>query len=73
VTPIQLDLLAFAHFNAPAGLAGWHLHAARLLADWLVYLVPLSLALLWLSGANAAGSPGSRPRSRAWQGGAGRL
>lgn len=50
----QLDLLAFAHFNAPASLADWQLNTARFLAEWLVYLVPLSLVLLWLSGASAA-------------------
>jgi len=54
MTLARLDLLAFEHVNASAGLAGWHLEAATLLALWLVYLVPLALVALWLSGAGAA-------------------
>ncbi|HVB49800.1 MAG TPA: phosphatase PAP2 family protein [Burkholderiales bacterium] len=54
MTLARLDLLAFEHINASAGLAGWHLEVATLLAVWPVYLVPLSLVALWLSGAGAA-------------------
>lgn len=54
MTLTQLDILAFKHVDAAAGLAGWHLGAATLLAQWLVYLVPLSLVALWMSGAGAA-------------------
>ncbi len=50
----QLDILAFKHVDAAAGLVGWHLEAATLLAEWLVYLVPISLVALWMSGAGPA-------------------
>ncbi|MDA8109336.1 MAG: phosphatase PAP2 family protein [Betaproteobacteria bacterium] len=50
----QLDVLAFERLDAAAGLAGWHLEAATLLAEWLVYLVPIALVALWLSGSGAA-------------------
>lgn len=50
----QLDILAFRNVDAGAGLAGWHLEVATFLAHWLVYLVPLSLVTLWMSGAGAA-------------------
>ncbi|HVB82773.1 MAG TPA: undecaprenyl-diphosphatase [Candidatus Binataceae bacterium] len=54
MTLLQLDRLAFTHINASASLAGWHLEAATQLAEWLVYLVPFALVMLWLTGAGPA-------------------
>ncbi|MCA1248716.1 undecaprenyl-diphosphatase [Massilia sp. MS-15] len=46
----HLNLILFAVLNAPAGLDGWPLLGAIFAAEWLIYLVPLSLVVLWLAG-----------------------
>lgn len=46
----QLNLELFSTINAQPGLAGWQLSAALLAAEWLIYLVPLGLVLMWVSG-----------------------
>jgi len=47
----HLNLILFSFLNAHAGLAGWHLTAATFAAEWLIFLVPLTLVLLWAGGA----------------------
>lgn len=46
----HLNLTLFSSINASAGLAGWQLLSARFAAEWLILLVPLSLAALWIGG-----------------------
>ncbi|MFL6676215.1 MAG: phosphatase PAP2 family protein [Massilia sp.] len=46
----QLNLLLFSSINAEAGLAGWRLQAGVFAAEWLIFLVPMVLVLLWISG-----------------------
>ena len=41
----------FHLINANAGLSGWRLQAAIGVAEWTIALVPLSLIVLWMSGA----------------------
>jgi undecaprenyl-diphosphatase len=47
----QPNLSLFSALNAQAGLSGWQLLSARFAAEWLILLVPLSLAALWIGGA----------------------
>jgi undecaprenyl-diphosphatase len=47
----QLNLALFSALNAHANLSGWQLMSARFAAEWLILLVPLSLAALWIGGA----------------------
>jgi undecaprenyl-diphosphatase len=49
----HLNLSLFSLINAHAGLAGWRLSASLFAAEWLILLVPLLLAALWISGAPA--------------------
>lgn len=46
----HLNLILFASLNAPAGLSGWQLLSSRFAAEWLILLVPLTLAALWIGG-----------------------
>lgn len=47
----HLNLILFSDLNAHAGLNGWQLLGAVFAAEWLIFLVPLTLVLLWLGGA----------------------
>ena len=47
----HLNLILFSAFNADAGLAGWQLLGAVFAAEWLIFLMPLSLVMLWAGGA----------------------
>jgi len=49
----QLDLLWFSLLNADAGLHGWRLALGLFAANWLILLVPLGLAGLWMHGGVA--------------------
>jgi undecaprenyl-diphosphatase len=40
----------FAALNAHAGLTGWQLSGAVFAAEWLIFLMPLSLVMLWFGG-----------------------
>jgi undecaprenyl-diphosphatase len=51
----HLNLLWFSSLNAAAGLHGWRLGMALFIAERLILLVPIGLALLWMSG-DAAGA-----------------
>lgn len=42
----------FELLNAAPGLDGLHLGCARFLAEWVIYLIPLSMAVSWLRGAS---------------------
>lgn len=46
----NLNLLWFSLINADAGLHGWRLQLAVFAAKWLILLVPIGLAGLWMSG-----------------------
>ncbi|GAB3459077.1 undecaprenyl-diphosphate phosphatase [Massilia terrae] len=46
----HLNLILFSALNASAGLSGWQLLSARFAAEWLILLVPLTLAALWIGG-----------------------
>ncbi|MEX5748583.1 phosphatase PAP2 family protein [Massilia sp. X63] len=46
----HLNLILFSTLNAHAGLTGWQLVGAVFAAQWLIFLVPLSLVMLWLGG-----------------------
>jgi undecaprenyl-diphosphatase len=46
----NLNLLWFSLINADAGLHGWRLDASIFAAKWLILLVPIGLAGLWMSG-----------------------
>jgi len=48
--PEHLNLILFSLLNAKTDLAGWQLYGAMIAAKWLILLIPLILALLWLSG-----------------------
>lgn len=43
--------LWFSHINAAPGLGGWQLFAALAMAEWLIWLIPAGLVLLWFVGA----------------------
>jgi undecaprenyl-diphosphatase len=49
----NINLLWFSMVNANAGLHGWRLELALFSAEWLILLVPIGLAGLWMSGAGA--------------------
>jgi undecaprenyl-diphosphatase len=49
----QFNLMLFSAVNAQADLAGWQLMGALFAAEWLIFLVPLSLLLLWTGGTGA--------------------
>jgi undecaprenyl-diphosphatase len=49
----HLNLLWFSLLNADAGLHGWRLGIGLFAAKWLILIVPLGLAGLWMSGDNA--------------------
>jgi undecaprenyl-diphosphatase len=57
----HLNLTLFSALNAHAGLAGWRLMGAVFAAEWLIFLVPCSLVLLW-----AGGGPGREVALRAF-------
>jgi undecaprenyl-diphosphatase len=46
----HLNLILFFTLNAQAGLTGWQLMAAIFAAQWLIFVMPLSLVMLWLGG-----------------------
>ena len=46
----HLNLLLFSALNAHAGLTGWQLLGAVFAAQWLIFLMPLSLVMLWVGG-----------------------
>jgi undecaprenyl-diphosphatase len=46
----HLNLLWFSSLNAAAGLHGWRLELGLFLAERVILLVPVGLALLWMSG-----------------------
>ncbi len=50
----HLNLLLFSALNAQAGLAGWQLLSAIFAAQWLIFVVPVSLVMLWMGGAGPA-------------------
>jgi undecaprenyl-diphosphatase len=45
-----LNRTLFLMINATASTPEWQIMVARLTADYVIYLVPLTLAALWLSG-----------------------
>ena len=47
----HLNLILFSALNAEAGLSGWQLLGAVFAAEWLIFLVPLTLVLLWIGGS----------------------
>jgi undecaprenyl-diphosphatase len=47
----HLNLLWFSLLNADAGLHGWRLELGVFAAKWLILIVPIGLAGLWMSGA----------------------
>lgn len=49
----HINLILFSALNAHAGLTGWQLMGAVFAAQWLIFLVPLSLVMLWLGGGQA--------------------
>ena len=49
----HLNLTLFSLLNAQAGLAGWQLLGAVFAAQWLIFLMPLALVMLWTGGGNA--------------------
>ena len=49
----HLNLILFSALNAHVGLTGWQLLGAVFAAEWLIFLVPLSLVALWLGGGPA--------------------
>lgn len=50
----HLNLILFSALNAHAGLTGWQLLGALFAAEWLIFLVPLSLVTLWMAGPGPA-------------------
>lgn len=50
----HLNLLLFSFLNAQAGLTGWQLLSAIFAAEWLIFVMPLSLVMLWMGGARPA-------------------
>ena len=57
----HLNLTLFSALNAHAGLTGWQLLGAVFAAEWLIFLVPSSLVLLW-----AGAGPGREVALRAF-------
>jgi undecaprenyl-diphosphatase len=62
----HLNLLLFSFLNADAGLHGWRLEVGVFAAKWLILLVPIGLAGLWMSGQAGTRSPAARPIARGW-------
>lgn len=58
----HFNLILFSALNAHDDLAGWQLQGAVFAAEWLIFLVPLSLLLLWTNGAG----PGRETALRAF-------
>ncbi|MCC2954706.1 undecaprenyl-diphosphatase [Massilia sp. IC2-477] len=50
----HLNLLLFSFLNAQAGLTGWQLLSAIFAAEWLIFVMPLSLVMLWMGGTGPA-------------------
>ncbi len=50
----HLNLILFSVLNAHAGLTGWQLLGAIFAAQWLIFVMPLSLLMLWAGGSGAA-------------------
>ena len=46
----HINLILFSALNAHAGLTGWQLMGAVFAAQWLIFLMPLSLVMLWFGG-----------------------
>ena len=46
----HLNMLWFSLINADAGLQGWRLGIGIFAAKWLILLVPIGLAGMWLNG-----------------------
>lgn len=46
----HLNLILFSALNAHADLTGWQLLGAIFAAQWLIFIVPLSLVMLWTGG-----------------------
>ena len=46
----HLNLILFSALNAHAGLTGWQLLGAIFAAQWLIFVMPLSLVMLWIGG-----------------------
>jgi undecaprenyl-diphosphatase len=49
-TPEAFNQALFLMINATASTPAWQIGMAQLIADYLIYLVPLSLIAIWLSG-----------------------
>jgi undecaprenyl-diphosphatase len=49
----NINLLWFSMLNSNPGLHGWRLELALFAAEWLILLVPIGLAGLWMSGVGA--------------------
>jgi len=47
----HINLILFSTLNAEAGLDGWQLLGALFAAEWLIFVVPLTLVLLWTGGS----------------------
>ena len=47
------NLHLFALINAGPGLAGFRFAVAIVLAEWLIYLVPLVMVIAWVRGDRA--------------------
>jgi len=47
----HINQILFSSLNAEAGLAGWRLLGAVFAAEWLIFVVPLTLVLLWTGGS----------------------
>ena len=56
----DLNLLCFSLLNADAGLHGWRLDLGVFAAKWLILLVPIGLAGLWMGGQPAQREAGVR-------------
>lgn len=50
----HLNLILFSALNAHAGLTGWQLLGAIFAAQWLIFVMPLSLVMLWIGGTGPA-------------------
>jgi len=65
----HVNLILFSALNAHAQLAGWQLLGAVFAAQWLIFMVPFALVLLWAGGAG----PGREIALRAFLAAAGAL
>lgn len=48
------NLHLFELINAAPGLAGWQLFTARVLAQWLIWLLPVAMCWAWVQGSQSA-------------------